>query len=148
MKKYGLNRLQMQNGNQGYYFIEGRVMLMSPQRMDGPVPGSPRGGSSQGPIRTAPYPVRRRTRNPDHDELPIQAMAHLNLGGRRRRRQTFATVLPTWGQIKRLGGEGQKILQRTGKACTPENLFLAMCALLTVSSSAEATDDTTAEQLE
>ncbi|XP_034873632.1 periphilin-1-like [Mirounga leonina] len=116
--------------------------------MDGPVPGSLRDGSGQGPIRTALYPTRRRMGNPDQDELPLQAMAHLNLGGRRRRRQIFATALPTWGQIKKLSGEGQKILQRTGKACTPENLFLAMCALLTVLSSAEATNDATTEQME
>ncbi|XP_034849843.1 endogenous retrovirus group K member 13-1 Env polyprotein-like isoform X2 [Mirounga leonina] len=108
--------------------------------MDGPVPGSPRDGSGRGPIRTAPYPTRRRMGNPDQDELPLQAMAYLNLGGRRRCRQIFATALPTWGQIKKLSGEGQKILQRTGKACTPDKLFLAMCALLTVSSSAEATN--------
>ncbi|XP_027450973.2 uncharacterized protein LOC113922837 isoform X2 [Zalophus californianus] len=73
----------------------------SGRRMDGPVPGSPRDGSGRGPIRTAPYPARRRMGNPDQDELLLQAIAHLNLGGRRRRRQTFATALPTWGQIKK-----------------------------------------------
>ncbi|KAF3814543.1 hypothetical protein GH733_017701, partial [Mirounga leonina] len=123
------NQPQMQNGNRGYCFIEGRVMLMSPQRMDGPVPGSPRDGSGRGPIRTAPYPTRRRMGNPDQDELPLQAMAHLNLGGRRRRRQIFATALPTWGQIKKLSGEGQKILQRTGKACTPEKFIFGYVCL-------------------
>uniref|UniRef100_A0A8C9Q6A0 Uncharacterized protein n=1 Tax=Spermophilus dauricus TaxID=99837 RepID=A0A8C9Q6A0_SPEDA len=58
-------------------------------------------------------------------------MAHLHLGARRHQRPNFSP-LPTWGQIKKLSGEGQKVLQRTGKSCTPENLFLAMCALLTV----------------
>lgn len=49
-------------------------MLMSPQRMDGPVPGSPRGGSSQGPIRTAPYPARRRMGNPDQEDAAAEPM--------------------------------------------------------------------------
>uniref|UniRef100_A0A8C5YNR1 Uncharacterized protein n=1 Tax=Marmota marmota marmota TaxID=9994 RepID=A0A8C5YNR1_MARMA len=61
-------------------------------------------------------------------------MARLHLGARRRRHPNFSP-LPTWGQIKKLSGEKQKVLQRTGKNCTPENLFLAMCALLTVSGS-------------
>ncbi|XP_044768246.1 endogenous retrovirus group K member 18 Env polyprotein-like isoform X2 [Neomonachus schauinslandi] len=98
--------------------------------------GSPRDGSSHGPIRTVPY--RRRDRAPGPD-LPLQAMAHLSLGPCRRR-HTFAITFPTWGQIKKLSGEGQNLLQRTGKAHSPENLFLAMCALLTVSSSAEVTN--------
>ncbi|XP_035582368.1 uncharacterized protein LOC118356788 isoform X2 [Zalophus californianus] len=51
----------------------------SGRRMDGPVPGSPRDGSGRGPIRTAPYPARRRMGNPDQDELPLQAMAHLKI---------------------------------------------------------------------
>uniref|UniRef100_A0A8C9QEZ9 Uncharacterized protein n=1 Tax=Spermophilus dauricus TaxID=99837 RepID=A0A8C9QEZ9_SPEDA len=65
-------------------------------------------------------------------------MARLHLGARHRRRPNFSP-LPSWGQIKKLSGEGQKVLQRTGKSCTPENLFLAMCALLTVSSASEGT---------
>lgn len=112
-------------------------MLMSPQKMERSAPGSQRDGSSRGPIRTVPY--RRRDWPSSRDDLPLQAMAHLSLGSRRRH-QTSIISLPTWGQIKKLGGEGQNLLQRTGKTATPENLFLAMCALLTVSSSAKTTN--------
>lgn len=61
-------------------------------------------------------------------------MARLNLG-HKRRRPASTVPLPSWGQIKKLSSEGQKILVRTGKTLNAENLFLAMCALLTVSSS-------------
>ncbi|XP_036024010.1 endogenous retrovirus group K member 25 Env polyprotein-like [Onychomys torridus] len=106
--------------------------------MESPNTGYLPDGSRRAPLRTVPYPPRRcKTNQRDNDDIPVTAMAHLSLGGRRRHRLLALTPLPTWEQIKKLSGEGQKILQRTGKTLTAENLFLAMCALLTVTSSAE-----------
>nr|XP_035931415.1 endogenous retrovirus group K member 9 Env polyprotein-like isoform X1 [Halichoerus grypus]XP_035931416.1 endogenous retrovirus group K member 9 Env polyprotein-like isoform X2 [Halichoerus grypus] len=137
MNIYGLSPLRMQNGSQECCFIEGKVMLMFPQKMDKPVPGSRQGGSGHEPIRTA---VRRRMKAPrvhesllQADESLLQAMAHLHLD-RRHHWRPPPLALPTWGHIKKLAGEGQKILKQTRKPCTPEHLFLAMCALLTMSS--------------
>ncbi|KAM5150350.1 endogenous retrovirus group K member 13-1 Env polyprotein-like [Callospermophilus lateralis] len=93
-------------------------------------------GSRPVTIRTAPYPSHRPRNQTSDFDIPVAALAQLRLGPRRRRRLNISP-LPTWGQIKKLSGEGQKVLQRTGKALTVENLFLAMCALLTVSSSSE-----------
>jgi hypothetical protein len=42
--------------------------------------------------------------------------------------------IPTWGQIKALSAKGENILQSTGSPITPENLFLAMFAILTCTS--------------
>nr|XP_035934977.1 endogenous retrovirus group K member 19 Env polyprotein-like [Halichoerus grypus] len=137
MNIYGLSPLRMQNGSQECCFIEGKVMLMFPQKMDKPVPGSRQGGSGHELIRTA---VRRRMKAPrvhesllQADESLLQAMAHLHLD-RRHHWRPPPLALPTWGHIKKLAGEGQKILKQTRKPCTPEHLFLAMCALLTMSS--------------
>ncbi|KAL6091118.1 hypothetical protein STEG23_024760, partial [Scotinomys teguina] len=109
-------------------------MVLSLQRMADNI-GSQPNGSRHGQLRTAPY-RRRSPRAPDDEDVPIDAMAHLHLGGHCRRRQLTAVPLPTWGQVKKLTGEGQKMLQRTAKPLTAENLFLAMCALLTVTSAA------------
>lgn len=47
---------------------------------------------------------------------------------------TSVFTLPTWGQVKSLAAQGQIIVQQSGRLVTAEHLFLAMCALLSVSS--------------
>jgi endonuclease/exonuclease/phosphatase (EEP) superfamily protein YafD len=42
--------------------------------------------------------------------------------------------IPTWRQIKALSTKGKNVLGYTGKPITPENLFLAMVAILTCTS--------------
>ncbi|KAL6053445.1 hypothetical protein STEG23_020414 [Scotinomys teguina] len=114
----------------GMLLHRGEGMVLSLHRMADNI-GSQPDGSRHGQLRTAPYP-RGSPRAPDDEGVPTDAMAHLCLGGRCRRRQLTTVPLPTWRQVKKLTGEGQKMLQRTGKALTVENLFLAVCALLTV----------------
>ncbi|XP_042551209.1 pyrin domain-containing protein 3-like [Dipodomys spectabilis] len=77
-----------------------------------------------GPVRTVLYPTRNRP-PVEEEEIPVRAIAHLALGQRCGQRQ-LAAPLPTWGQVKKLTGEGQKMLKRTGKPVTAENLFLAI----------------------
>jgi hypothetical protein len=38
--------------------------------------------------------------------------------------------IPTWGQIKALSAKGENVLRSTGSPIPPENLFLAMVAIL------------------
>nr|UKS89476.1 envelope protein [Bovine retrovirus CH15] len=70
-------------------------------------------------------------------EIPYQAFCRMTLGERRRKRPV-TVPLPTWGQIKKLSQEAFRTVMGTGKVPTPENLFLAMCAILTVTSSQAA----------
>jgi hypothetical protein len=42
--------------------------------------------------------------------------------------------IPTWGQIKALSAKSENVLRSTGGPITPENLFLAMVAILTCAS--------------
>ena len=65
----------------------------------------------------------------------MEALASLQVQKRQRRRIRAAVApLPTWGQVKRLTTDRQKMLTHAGKTSTAENLFLSTCALLTVSS--------------
>lgn len=119
-------------------------MVLSPLGMDGNI-GSQHDGSRPGPTRMALYPRRTNKVNmpstsPGMDDVPIQAMTQLTIEGCRRCSCQLAAVpLPTWGQVKKLSDEGQKLLARKGKLHNAENLFLAMCTLLSLTSaSAEA----------
>ena len=66
---------------------------------------------------------------------PVDNMQRLTLGRTTVRvplPRTWGAPLPTWGQIKKLTNEGEKMLEQTGQAKTATNLFLAMIELLSL----------------
>ncbi|XP_063088532.1 endogenous retrovirus group K member 13-1 Env polyprotein-like isoform X1 [Cavia porcellus] len=85
--------------------------------------------------------LQKRARNQleaeDAEFVPIAAMARLQLRKSRRSQRPNLNPLPTWGQLKKLTIEGQRLVLQAGKPLNPENLFLALCALLTVASGTE-----------
>ncbi|XP_063092177.1 endogenous retrovirus group K member 113 Env polyprotein-like isoform X3 [Cavia porcellus] len=85
--------------------------------------------------------LQKRARNQleakDAELVPIAAMARLQLRKSRRSQRPNLNPLPTWGQLKKLTIEGQRLVLQAGKPLNPENLFLALCALLTVASGTE-----------
>ncbi|XP_063103988.1 interferon-activable protein 208-like [Cavia porcellus] len=87
-----------------------------------------------------PY-LQKRARNQleaeDAELVPVAAMARLQLRNSRRSQLLNLNPLPTWGQIKKLTIEGQRLVLQAGKPLNPENLFLALCTLLTVASGTE-----------
>ncbi|XP_058514696.1 endogenous retrovirus group K member 8 Rec protein-like [Ochotona princeps] len=44
---------------------------------------------------------------------------------------------PTWGQIKALTSSAQRLVISQQRPCTPDNLFVAMLAILTIQSSSD-----------
>ncbi|XP_058298730.1 periphilin-1-like [Hylobates moloch] len=75
---------------------------------------------------------------------PPSSPPGVRLGAPRRRQrprrlalETHNSPFPTWGQIKRLAVTAQDMLTTEGKPFTPENLFLAMLALLSFQSVSE-----------
>jgi len=72
-------------------------------------------------------------------EPPIGARSQLILRpGPSKTKRTQSTTLPTWGQIKKLSQEAEKIVHRRKLAKTPDSLFLAMVTLLTMAVSVQA----------
>jgi hypothetical protein len=49
---------------------------------------------------------------------------------KKKARNTRASPLPSWGQIKRLAAEGKELLCGTSQSLTPEALLLARVAIL------------------
>ncbi|XP_063095351.1 periphilin-1-like isoform X3 [Cavia porcellus] len=152
MNLFGLKQLQRLNGRGAHCSIGGKVLVISPQKMefssgsldDGSGPASP--DPVHQPRRQLPKEpepcLQKRARNQleaeDAELVPIAAMARLKLRKSRRSQRPNLNPLPTWGQLKKLTIEGQRLVLQAGKPLNPENLFLALCALLTVASGTES----------
>nr|UVF62131.1 MAG: envelope protein [Bat faecal associated retrovirus 1] len=91
---------------------------------------------SSGPMTPTPPAWSPRTRDNDLDDL-VDGLRRLGLRHRtrRRRRPTRATqnsVNVTWGQVKRLTSDALTLVDVRHLPRTPDNVFLAILALLTV----------------
>ncbi|XP_063095650.1 interferon-activable protein 208-like [Cavia porcellus] len=152
MNLFGLKQLQRLNGRRAHCSIRGKVLVISPQKMEFSS-GSLDDGSGSAPpdpvrqprrqLPKEPEPcLQKRVRNQleaeDAELVPIAAMARLQLRKSRRSQRPNLNPLPTWGQLKKLTIEGQRLVLQAGKPLNPENLFLALCALLTVASGTES----------
>ena len=75
---------------------------------------------------------------PQEEKSPIQAMVALKISKKSctQRHQTYD--LPTWGQIKTLTNQAENLVSQQGMPRNPENIFVAMFALLAFASPAQA----------
>ncbi|XP_037362668.1 periphilin-1-like [Talpa occidentalis] len=70
----------------------------------------------------------------------IQGMARLSM--KRKRKATNSPVAPiTWGSVKALSNHGEQVLHNQGAPVNPENMFLAMAAVITCASAGTTASD-------
>ena len=65
-------------------------------------------------------------------------MATLKISKKRCTRHHRPYDLPTWGQIKTLTNQAENLVSQQGMPWNPENIFVAMLALLAFASPAQA----------
>ena len=72
------------------------------------------------------------------EEIPTQAMAALKISKKYRTRHHRPYDLPTWGQIKTLTNQAENLMSQQGMPRNPENIFVAVLALLAFASRTQA----------
>ena len=80
------------------------------------------------------FKMEKKQQNPQEEEFPVQAMAALKISKKRHTRHHQPYDLPTWGQIKTLTNQAENLVSRQGMPRNPENIFVAMLALLAFAS--------------
>ena len=75
-----------------------------------------------------------KQQNPQEEEIPVQAMAALKISRKHRPRWHQLYNLLSWGQIKTLTNQGDNLVSQQGMSQSPENIFVAMLALLAFTS--------------
>ena len=65
-------------------------------------------------------------------------MVALKISKKRHTRRHQPYDLPTWGQIKTLSNQAENLVSQQGMPWNPENIFVAMLALLAFASPAQA----------
>ena len=81
--------------------------------------------------------IEKKWQNPQEEEIPVQAMAALKISKKRRTRRHWPYDLPTWWQIKTLTNQAENLVSQQGMPRNPENIFVAMLALLAFASPAQ-----------
>ena len=84
------------------------------------------------------FKIEKKWQNPQEEEFPVEAMATLKLSKKRRTRGHQPYDLPTWGQIKTLTNQAENLVSQQRMPWNPENIFVAMLALLAFASPAQA----------
>ena len=84
------------------------------------------------------FKIEMKQQNPQEEEIPIQAMAVLNISKKHRPRHHQPHALPTWGQIKTLTNKAENLGSQQGMPRNPENIFVSMLVLLVFASLAQA----------
>ena len=84
------------------------------------------------------FKTERKKRNPQEEEVPVQAMAALEISKKCHTQCYLPHDLPTWGQIKILTNKAENLVSQQGMPRNPENFFVAMLALLAFASPAQA----------
>jgi hypothetical protein len=92
-------------------------------------PGKPMNMSNK--VMTAP---QRETPKDEQMEQATYKIHALTFKKKHSRPYNVKSSIPTWRQIKALSTKGKNVLGYTGKPITPENLVLAMVAILTCTS--------------
>ncbi|KAI5240395.1 Periphilin-1 [Manis pentadactyla] len=54
---------------------------------------------------------------------------------------TRQASVPTWGQLKKLTQEGERVVWQAGQTLTPSSLFLMMTAIVTCQSTAGGVEE-------
>ena len=78
-----------------------------------------------------------KQQKPHEKEIPVQAMAALKFSEKCRTQRHRPHDLPTWGQIKTLTNQTENLISQQGMPQNPENIFVAMLALLAFASPAQ-----------
>ena len=84
------------------------------------------------------FKIKTKSQNPRDEKIPAQAMAALKISKNHRPRCHRPQDLPTWGQIKSLTNQAENLVSQQGMPRNPENIFVAMLALLAFASPAQA----------
>ena len=80
------------------------------------------------------FKIERKWRNPWEEEVPVQAMAALEISKKCRTMCHLPHDLPTWGHIKTLTNQAENLVSQQGMPLNPENIFVAMLSLLAFAS--------------
>ena len=75
---------------------------------------------------------------PQEEGIPIQAVATLKISKKRRTQCPRPHDPPTWGQIKTLTNQDENLISQQRMPRNPENIFVAMLALLSFASPGQA----------
>ena len=84
------------------------------------------------------FKIEKKWRNPREEEIPIQAMVALKISKKHCPRHHWSHDLPTWEQIKTLTNQAENLVSQQRMPWSPENIFVAMLALLAFASPAQA----------
>ena len=84
------------------------------------------------------FKIEKKRQNPQEKEFPVQAMAALKISKKYHTRRHRTYDLPTWGQIKTLTNQAENLVSQEGMPRNPENIFVAVLALLAFASPAQA----------
>ena len=84
------------------------------------------------------FKLETKQQRPQEEEIPIQAMADLKISKKHRTRHHRPYDLPSWGQITPLTNQAENLISQQGMPRNPENIFVAMLALLAFASPAQA----------
>ena len=82
------------------------------------------------------FKIEKRQEKPQEEEIPIRAMAALKTSRRHCPRQHQPYDLPSWRQIKTLTNQAKNLIFQQGMPRNPENIFVALRALLACASTA------------
>ena len=80
------------------------------------------------------FKMEMRQQGPQGEEIPIWAMAALNISRKHHPYQPHPYDLPTWGQIKTLTNQAENLVSQKGLPRRPEYILLAMLSLLACTS--------------
>ena len=84
------------------------------------------------------FKIEKKRQNPQEEEFSVQAMAALKISKKCHTRHHWPYDLPTWGQIKTLTNQAENLVSQQRMPWNPENIFVAMLALLAFASPAQA----------
>ena len=84
------------------------------------------------------FKIEMKQQNTQEKEIPIQAMAVLNISKKHHPQHHQPHDLPSWEQIKTFIIQAENLVSQEGMPWNPENIFVAMLALLPFASPAQA----------
>ena len=82
--------------------------------------------------------MEMKQQEPQEEEIPVWAMSTLKISRKHHPRQHHPYDLPSWGQIKTLTNQAENLVSQQATPQNPENIFVAMLALLAFASPAQA----------
>ena len=90
------------------------------------------------PMGPPAFKIEARQQKPQEEGIPTRAMAALKISRKHHPRWHQPFYLPSWGQIKTLINKAENLISQQRIPWSPENLLIAMLALLACPSPAQA----------